>query len=719
MVLPRQTLPALGRAGRKRWRINLRSLLLVLLIGGMTALAGVAAEAEGPPDRLLRTVFPDAERFGPAEGTPPAIPAYRGGELAGYVFFTKDFAGASGFAGRPLNIAVGLSRAGLITGAELIEHSEPILMIGVPEPALTDFVRQYRGLDIRRRIGLRALAAPGENAVDAISAATVSSLAFNEAILAAARAVARSRQLLEADSARLDIDSFVPEGWEELRAAGSIAQRTVTIGEAERALRESGGAMITGAAEPDAPLIVLYTAFATPAQIGANLLGTAAYRAVMADSPAGTNLVFIAARGLYSFKGTAWIQGGVFDRIQIVQDERTIVLTREQHRRLDRLAAADAPELREAALFVLPPESGLDPARPWRLDLAVAAPRTDGDGQAMAVFQLRYEIPRRHLRSVAAATAATYPDQPLWRQVWEARWSRVAVLGVVLIILTAILVFQDSIASRRRFWIRLRLAVLAFTLVWLGWYAAAQLSVLNVLTFTSALLTKFEWDYFLLDPMIFTLWSFVAVALLFWGRGVFCGWLCPFGALQEIANRVARRLRLPQLTVPFGLHERLWPIKYIVFLALLAISLGSMQDSVRGAEIEPFKTAINLHFVRAWPFVAYALALLAAGLFVERFFCRYLCPLGAALAIPARLRMFEWLKRRWQCGRECHICETRCPVQAIQPDGRINPNECIYCLKCQTLYFDDQTCPPLITRRKRREERAAARQSTDLTSAEP
>ena len=58
----------------------------------------------------------------------------------------------------------------------------------------------------------------------------------------------------------------------------------------------------------------------------------------------------------------------------------------------------------------------------------------------------------------------------------------------------------------------------------------------------------------------------------------------------------------------------------------------------RLAEVEPFKTAIILNFVRAWPFVAYAVALLVAGLFVERFYCRYLCPLGAALAIPAVAR---------------------------------------------------------------------------------
>jgi polyferredoxin len=92
---------------------------------------------------------------------------------------------------------------------------------------------------------------------------------------------------------------------------------------------------------------------------------------------------------------------------------------------------------------------------------------------------------------------------------------------------------------------------------------------------------------------------------------------------------------------------------------------------------------------------------LAANIFVERFFCRYLCPLGAALAIPARLRMFEWLKRRPQCGRECRICATKCPVQAIHPEGQINPNECINCLNCQTLYFNERICPPLKARAAR------------------
>ena len=120
------------------------------------------------------------------------------------------------------------------------------------------------------------------------------------------------------------------------------------------------------------------------------------------------------------------------------------------------------------------------------------------------------------------------------------------------------------------------------------------------------------------------------------------------------------------------------------------------------AEVEPFKTAIVLKFMRAWPFVLFAVLLLVAGLFVERFYCRYLCPLGAALAIPARLRMFNWLKRYHECGAPCQICAIECPVQAIHPTGEINPNECVNCLHCQILYQSKTKCPVVVKKEKRR-----------------
>ena len=65
---------------------------------------------------------------------------------------------------------------------------------------------------------------------------------------------------------------------------------------------------------------------------------------------------------------------------------------------------------------------------------------------------------------------------------------------------------------------------------------------------------------------------YTAVSLVLLGRGVFCGWLCPFGALQELINEAARKLKIRQYEVPFAVHERLWAIKYIVLLVLFAHS---------------------------------------------------------------------------------------------------------------------------------------------------
>ena len=199
---------------------------------------------------------------------------------------------------------------------------------------------------------------------------------------------------------------------------------------------------------------------------------------------------------------------------------------------------------------------------------------------------------------------------------------------------------------------------------------------------------------------------------------MFCGWLCPFGALQELTNRLAKLARIPQITVPWGLHERLWPIKYMIFLGLFGMSLYSLELAERYAEIEPFKTAIILKFQRSWPYVLFAVGLLVAGLFIERFYCRYLCPLGAALAIPARMRMFDWLKRYRECGNPCARCGNECMVQAIHPEGHINPNECHQCLHCQVLYQSETKCPRCIKIAAKRAKRAAAANFTPSATKE-
>ena len=119
------------------------------------------------------------------------------------------------------------------------------------------------------------------------------------------------------------------------------------------------------------------------------------------------------------------------------------------------------------------------------------------------------------------------------------------------------------------------------------------------------------------------------------------------------------------------------------------------------AEVEPFKTTFLVGvWNRSWPFVTFWTVLIVASAFFERPFCKYLCPLGAALAVPSTFRWWG-LKRKKECG-PCAACAVGCGSQAIDASGRIDQRECLLCLDCQVLYYDAHACPPLAQERKRR-----------------
>jgi len=300
--------------------------------------------------------------------------------------------------------------------------------------------------------------------------------------------------------------------------------------------------------------------------------------------------------------------------------------------------------------------------------------------------------------------------EPVWAILWRERVIEIALLAAGLVFLTLVLVFQDWLARHPTLLRKLRNGFLVYTLVFIGWYALAQLSVVNVLTFVHSIMHGFQWQSFLIEPLMFILWSFVAVTLLLWGRGVYCGWLCPFGALQELSFQLGQRFGVRAFEMPQMLHERLWALKYIILLGLFGLSLQSLTLAQQVSEVEPFKTAITLRFMREWGFVAYAGGLVVLGLFNRKFFCKYLCALGAALTIAGKFRIFDWLRRHRECGRPCQICAVECEVQAIKKNGEINANECHYCLDCQVTYWNDHKCPPMVDRRKRREKSGRARE---------
>jgi NosR/NirI family nitrous oxide reductase transcriptional regulator len=672
-------------------------------------------------------VFPNADRFGERAGNPPAMPAYKGGEELGYVFETNDI----GYSGKPIKLLVGMDKSGVIVGAKVVEHHEPILLVGIPPEKLTAFVAAYIGRNVIAKV-------EGENkSVDAISGATVTAIVINDGISRAAMQVAKAHGLAGFEAAAtadtrirsLAQIPFAKADWQTMLGDGSVRRLQLLNSDVDAAFQKIG----VGSPEPYAragvpteKFVDLYLAMVSVEGIGRNLLGDAEYDRLRQWLKPGQQALLIAANGDYSFRGSGFVRGGIFDRFQLEQDQTSVLFKDHDYRRLGDLPAG-VPVFKEVGLFRIPEGVTFDPTADWQIKLLAQRP-TGPTQKAFTSFPLSYHLPDRFIsvtapaapvaaETPAAAEPEAAPANDLWKTIWRSRAIDIAILSLSLALLTLIFFFQDVLVKKAKFFTALRVGYLIFSVVWIGGWAQAQLSVVNVLTFTGAFFSgQFRWEQFLLEPLIFILWCATAVSLLFWGRGPFCGWLCPFGSLQELLNNLARRLGIRQITVPFHWHERLWPIKYIIFLALFGLSLNEFALAEQFAEVEPFKTAVLLRFMREWPFVLWAVGLLIAGLFIERFFCRYLCPLGAALAIPGRMRLFDWLKRRKQCGFECQLCAKRCPVQAIHPLGQINPNECVYCMQCQVIYWDDSTCPPLLLKKTGRGKKPAPRPAATVAT---
>ena len=645
-----------------------------------------------PDTAMIARLFPgvDEPRIERQDGKAPAWKVtHPDGSLVGYVASTWEIAGSVGYSGRPLDVLVAVDADSVISGAVLIRHNEPILTLGLSDADIARFVDGFAGVDLRDPHG--SIERTGAAPPDIISRATVSTAVIRDSILRTARTVALVYGLMPGQG--VERVGFVPQTVDELLASGAITRLTVTMNEAAAAF---AAAKIPLTASDD-PFLDLWVALVDPPTIGRNLLGEQLYTKIIGSLGVGEVALFFGSRGLHSHRGTNWRQSGVFDRIALIQDGRRFPLVKKAYTRIDKLALAGMPELKERSIFSV--DTALfDPTAPFRVEVNARRTPAKGGDDLYLTIGLDYTLP-------GAFVHPPPPDPlPLWQEAWERKSLSVIGVSIMLAILTGFMFFQEFLVRNPKVWLAVRLGFLSVTLVWLGWGINGQLSVVQVVAFIQSLLTGFHWETFLIEPVIFILWGGVALGLLFLGRGVYCGWLCPFGALQELTNFVARRFNVPQIAVPHALHERLWVIKYTLFVVILGLSFYSMKDALILAEVEPFKTAISMRMMRSWPFVAFVLALLVAGLFIERFYCRYLCPLGAALAIPAKLKVFDWLRRRPQCGRECRLCEQKCTVGAIDTLGRINPNECVLCLRCQVIFYDAGTCPVL----KRRARQSAS-----------
>lgn len=702
------TEPDAGRKGAVR--------CLHLLLGWLLLLVGLAAQGADLSD-LERTritqVFPGVERIGDAEGEFGVRRLFKGDELLGYAFQSIRVTQMPAYSGKPINLQVILDPHAVIRDAYVLEHHEPILLIGIPVEKLHAFTAGYAGVRADQRVVVGRSSDARTTTIDAVAGATVTVMVVNEIVMRAAHTVAVSLGLIEDGGsvrpkpAQVRLDAFQPATWAELTGNGAIRRLQLNRGQIDDAFKgtEAAGVGAADAAHRADDFIDLYTALLNPPTVGRNLLGERQYQELMGSLKPGEYAIAVLGNGQYSFKGSGYVRGGIFDRVQLRQFGDILSFRDLDYQRLSDVYAEGMPAFAEMAVFIVRAQHRFDPGTPWNLELLVRR-QTGPVASLFTSFALPYQTPEAYLLrpqpSAEELAALEEAKRPLWLRIWYQKSFQIGVLLGALALLATILFLQDALTRRPHLLHWVRRGYLAFTLVFIGWYCLGQLSVVNVLTFVHALFEGFRWELFLSDPILFILWTFTAASVLLWGRGVFCGWLCPFGALQELLNEAARKLRVPQFELPFAVHERLWAIKYIILLALFGLSLESLATAERAAEVEPFKTAITLGFARQWGFVAYAGGLLLVNLFTRKVYCRYLCPLGAALAIPGKARLFDWLKRRKECGQPCQLCARECEIQAIHPDGRINANECHYCLDCQLTYHDQNKCPPLVNKRKKR-----------------
>ena len=658
---------------------------LTLVLAGHLALGSVAAAQSEVPTRLdceqmganCSRVLPGATRFERMADRPFVRGYDADGQALGYLVLSTEVVDIPAYSGKPLITLVGIDTAGVISGARVLHHSEPILLVGIPRSELDRFAQAHVGKPAQARIVVGGRSDGETIAVDVISGATVTALAQNRTILDSARIVGIGVGLLDAVTLVPGhfVDDAPPWSWQRMADEEVFGRLTVT--EAEM-----------GAPNPHGDFIDLYYTLADPPQVGRALFGDRTYERLMGELEPGQHLVVVYGNGSSSFKGSGFVRGGLFDRVRLEQGMTEIMFRDRDYQNPGQPLAEGAPRFKESAVFMTR-GGNLDPGAAFKL--IFLASRYDGRGGFSRDFQ--EFIAELRLPSSVYFVEEEGSDS-IWVQAWNIRLHDVIALIVFLGLVFAVFAERRFSVRQRRIE-RLHLASMIVSFFMVGVYMGAQPSVTQILTLLDSVVHEWRWELFATEPLLFVSWIFIAVVSVVWGRGVFCGWVCPYGAMSELIFKIGHKLGVKPFELPERVHQRARYLRYVVLVALVAVYLV---DSVLGeklAEIEPFKSTFLVPFWRReWWFGAWWLALAVVSTFWFRPFCRYLCPLGGGLALLSSIRLSGPYRRRF-CSK-CTICTRGCEPRAIRPDGTIDPRECLSCMECEAKYHDPETCPPLI-----------------------
>ena len=693
-----------------------RSLVLLLVCQWSCAWSGLLVKQD------IDALFADKYLVGELQPNMPLWPLFTPNlidpqakpDLKAYAFETIDFEPVRGYGGKPSDVLVVMDVNGHFLESKLIDHKEPLFRSEAGIAKLTKFAAQFTGLTVRHNVEIFDFKATPRHddkyaALHGVQAGTVSAKAITKTILLSAASVAIAHaeaadigQIAGASAAsarhKPQNEEYTPMGWSDLLSQKMVSVQNFTRADIEKTFADTkaAGSDKLAGANPNELALTVHVALVSVPAIGRNLLDNDGWRLLSTNRRAAQAL-------LVTETGPMARMNYESQRIQedlpfeVRQNGQVLTLRAMSYDK--GLIVPGYPDSTRAFFFIIDNMTPLDPQASFELDLKWGRRFGMFPNQVVnKVFPLHYEFNGWRARWYEW----THVDWSAieWVKAWKARSLEIAALLVGLLVLTVALVMQKRVSATTRRLKIFRVMYLLFTLGFIGWYAQGQLTIVNITAALDELRHGGDLGFFMNDPMTVILWIFVAGTLLVWGRGTFCGWLCPFGALQELISMLAQAIGIRQKRLRTAMDAKLKWIKYGVLLVLLASVWFAPSFAEIAVEVEPFKTAISLYFVRDWPYIVWAVLCLGLSVFVYRGYCRYICPLGAALAATNFLQRWSWIPRREACGTPCQTCRHRCEYQAIEPQGKVNYSECFQCLDCVSIYQDDQRCLPLIQYRK-------------------
>jgi len=642
-----------------------------------------------------------------------------GGGHVGYVFETLPMAPLPGFSGAPINVLVVLDLEGRFLDVQLIDHNEPIFVSGLGQAPFHAFFEQYQGHSIGDSLVVGSPYGSGSDSsalvyLDGVTKATASVRIAHESILAAALQVAREKMggVSVGPPAYPNRDHVEDLDWDALVEQGLVKRQTWTNGQINDAFADTLWEDDDPEAQddPEGTYLDLWVVDLGAPSIAQAVLSDDGYEELqdfLEISPSDEPILVVdtGRHGLVSeefVRNTApdWIsaeQGGF--PISLRDADLIIELNDDVPWQLH-----DAVDYGQALILRTDRRLGFDPTQDWTLK--IEATREHGMFQpeiGSVPLEAQHKTDERfYLRAEVIEPA------PPWVDAIRNRASDLVILGLFLTALVLVLGFGMNRLASHPNYTAIRLVTLAVVTGFIGWWGQGQLSIVTPLATLQAALSNGSYAFLVYDPFSLLIWAVTIAGFVAWGRGLFCGWLCPFGALQEFANHLGRLLRIPQIEPSAFWDARLKWLKYVVLAALVGVTIYIPTAMDKAAEVEPFKTAITTFFIREWYYVAYAAFWLILSMALFKGFCRYVCPLGALMAIGGLLRRQDWIDRREECGSPCQLCKVKCKYAAIKPSGQIDYSECFECLDCVTIHDSPKQCVPLILAAKGRQLKGAA-----------